>query len=64
MFAEWPNGPNLSLESIMGDQKQKPGLTDEEKKRENERADYQKGGASKQDPSRTQQNGPKRKTTQ
>jgi hypothetical protein len=48
----------------MGDQKQKPGLTDEEKKRESERADYQKGGASKQDPSRTQQNDPKRKTTQ
>ncbi len=50
----------------MGNQKQNPALTDEEQKRENERADYQKGRASnrerkeEQNRSRTQQNGPKR----
>jgi hypothetical protein len=60
VFVERPIGPSLNLESPMGDQnnegKQNPGLTDEEQKRENERADYQKGQASnperqeKQDP--------------
>ena len=53
----------------MGDQKQNPGLTDEEKKRENERADYQKDRPSnskrqeEQDPSRIKQDDPKRETT-
>jgi hypothetical protein len=63
---DWPSGLTLSQESIMGNQKQNPALTDEEQKRENERADYQKGRASnrerkeEQNRSRTQQNGPKR----
>jgi hypothetical protein len=50
--------PNSSLESIMGDQKQNPGYTDQEKKRENERAGQrhdqnigqgQRGGSDERD---------------
>ena len=51
----------------MGNRKQNPGLTDEEKKREKERADYGKGWASKRkrqkEQGRRQQNDPKRETT-
>jgi hypothetical protein len=57
----------------MGDQndkgKQKSGLTDEEQKRENERADYQKGRASNRERkeehnrSRIKQDDPERETT-
>jgi hypothetical protein len=42
MFADRPIGPSVNPESSMGDQKnedkQNPGFTDQEKKRENERA--------------------------
>jgi hypothetical protein len=63
MFADWPIGPSLNPESPMGEpkheDKQNPGFTDQEKKREKERAGqnpYDKDQASnperqkKQDP--------------
>jgi hypothetical protein len=79
MFADWPKWAEPSLERTMGDQKnegkQNPGFTDEEKKRQNERAGqnpqekYEKDQASnperkekqdpQYDPSHSQQN-PKR----
>jgi hypothetical protein len=79
MFADRPFGPSLNAESPMGELnnegKQNPGLADEEKKRERERAGqnpYDKDQASnparqkKQDPQYDPshiQNDPNRETT-
>ena len=59
MFANRPTGPSLNLENIMGDQKQNPGSTDQEKQRENERAGQQRDQNTDQGQDRDRASNPK-----